>query len=179
MTQVAIPSAAQTTLTAVESDSLYEVVDGQVVEKKPMGAYESLVGSRLNTRLDSFASAHDHGRAVSEMLLDFGPGLPQRRPDVAYVSYERWPRQRMVPHTEAWDVVPNLAVEVVSPSNTWDEIVTKVAEYFRAGVECVWVILTSQEQAHRSLIFEVHFRELEVYFLKNKGLPRLFLAQYG
>jgi hypothetical protein len=32
---------------------------------------------------------------------------------------------------------------------------------------------------HRSLIFEVHFQELEVYFVKNKGLPRLFLAQYG
>jgi len=33
--------------------------------------------------------------------------------------------------------------------------------------------------AHRSLIFEVHFQELEVYFVKNKGLPMLFLAQCG
>ena len=32
---------------------------------------------------------------------------------------------------------------------------------------------------HRSLIFEVHFQELEVYFVKNKGLPRLFLTQCG
>jgi len=32
---------------------------------------------------------------------------------------------------------------------------------------------------HRSLIFEVHFQELEVSFVKNKGLPRLFLAQCG
>jgi len=32
---------------------------------------------------------------------------------------------------------------------------------------------------HRSLIFEVHFQELEVYFVKNKGLPMLFLAQCG
>jgi hypothetical protein len=54
MTQAAIPGEAQTTLMTIESDSLYEIVDGQVVEKKPMGAYESLVGSRLNTRLDSF-----------------------------------------------------------------------------------------------------------------------------
>jgi len=32
---------------------------------------------------------------------------------------------------------------------------------------------------HRSLIFEVHFQELEVYFVKNKGLLMLFLAQCG
>ena len=34
-------------------------------------------------------------------------------------------------------------------------------------------------KAHRSLIFEVHFQELEVYFVKNKGLPMLFLTQCG
>jgi hypothetical protein len=83
MTQVARPGEAMTTLTAVAPADLYEVVDGQKVEKTPLGAYETLLGSRLNTRLDSFASAHDCGRAVSKMLFHFGPSLPQRRPDVA------------------------------------------------------------------------------------------------
>jgi Uma2 family endonuclease len=148
MTQVAIPGEAQTTLTAVERDGLYEVVDGQVVEKKPMGAYESLVGSRLNTRLDSFASAHDHGRAASEMLFDFGLGRPQRRPDVAYVSYERWPRNRRVPSTQAWAVVPDLAVEVISTSNTFGEVLSKVYEYFQAGVQAVWVVAPLHQQVY-------------------------------
>ena len=72
----------------------------------------------------------------------------KRRPDVAFVSYDRWPRQRRIPRAEAWDVVPNLVVEVISPSDRGNDIVDKVAEYFRAGVACVWVIFPSQEQGY-------------------------------
>ena len=42
--------------------------------------------------------------------------------DVAFVSYERWSRQRPVPCTEAWEVVPNLVVEVISPSEKGNDI---------------------------------------------------------
>ena len=148
MTQVATPTATHTTLTAVESDGLFEIVEDQVVEKKPMGVYESVVASFLHTHLDSFARAHACGRALSETLFDFGPGLPQRRPDVAYVSYERWPRQRRVPRTQAWAVVPDLAVEVISPSNTFGEVLGKVQEYFQAGVQAVWVVAPPQQQVY-------------------------------
>ena len=55
MTQVVTPAEPHTTLTAVEGDGLFEIVEGQVVEKKPMGVYESVVGSFLHTYLDSFA----------------------------------------------------------------------------------------------------------------------------
>lgn len=113
-----------------------------------MGVYESVVGSSLNTSLDSFARAHACGRAISETLFDFGPALPQRRPDVAYVSYERWPRKRRVPRTQAWSVVPDLAVEVISPSNTFGEVLSKVHEYFQAGVRVVWVVAPPQQQVY-------------------------------
>jgi Uma2 family endonuclease len=148
MTQVATPAATHTTLTAVESNGLFEIVEGQVVEKKPMGVYESVVGSFLHTHLDSFARAHAGGRALSETLFDFGPALPQRRPDVAYVSYERWPRKRRVPRTQAWAVVPDLAVEVISPRNTFGEVLSKVQEYFQAGVQVVWVVAPPQQQVY-------------------------------
>jgi Uma2 family endonuclease len=148
MTQGATPRQAHTALSSVESDLLYEIVDGQIVEKKPMGAYEILLGSFLNTCLDGFARASNCGRAVSEMLFDFGAGLSQRRPDVAYVSYDRWSRQRRVPRTQAWPVVPELAVEVISPSNTFEEVVNKVHEYFHAGVQHVWVVAPPQQQVY-------------------------------
>lgn len=45
-------------------------------------------------------------------------------------------------------VPPNLADEVVSRADSGDYIVDKVAEYFRAGVERVWVIFPSQEQVY-------------------------------
>jgi len=51
-----------------------------------------------------------------------------------------------MPRGEAWEVVPNLAVEVVSSSDSAERVMTKVAEYFQVGVECVWVIWPSQEQ---------------------------------
>jgi Uma2 family endonuclease len=134
MTQAATPRQDDTALSSMESDLLYEVVDGHIVEKEPMGAYESLIGSFLNTCLDGFARTSNCGRAVSAMLFDLGAGLSQRRPDVAYVSYNRWPRQRRVPRTQAWAVVPELAVEVISPGNTFEAVLGKVHEYFQAGV---------------------------------------------
>ncbi len=86
---------------------------------------------------------------MQELLFDFTAMVKRkRRPDVAFVSYERWPRQRPVPHAEAWEVVPNLVVEVISPSDKGNDILDKVAEYFRIGVECVWVIFISQEQVY-------------------------------
>ena len=44
--------------------------------------------------------------------------------------------------------MPNLVVEVVSPTDRVDDVVDKVAEYFRVGVECVWVSLPAQEQVY-------------------------------
>jgi Uma2 family endonuclease len=82
------------------------------------------------------------------MLFDFGPGLPQRRPDVAYVSYQRWPRQRRVPSTQAWAVVPDLAVEVISPSNTFGEVLDRIHDYFQAGVQAVWAVAPSHQQVY-------------------------------
>lgn len=120
---------------------LYEIVNGQRLELPPTGAYESLLASQLLVHVGPFARDRSFGRAAAELLfiLRAEPAL-QRRPDVAFVSYGRWPADRRVPRTNAWDVVPNLAVEVVSQSNTADDIPTRVREYFEAGVELVWIL---------------------------------------
>ncbi|SIO32228.1 Endonuclease, Uma2 family (restriction endonuclease fold) [Singulisphaera sp. GP187] len=125
----------------VADDTLYEVVDGQVVEKATMGAYEAELASLLVGYLITFARTHKLGRVVCEalFLIDRGRNL-QRRPDVAFVSDARWPYNRSAPRTAAWDVIPDLAIEVNSPTNTGNEIIAKVDEYFRAGVQYVWVV---------------------------------------
>jgi Uma2 family endonuclease len=68
----------------------------------------------------------------------------QRRPDVAFVSAERWPIGRRIPDDAAWDVVPDLAIEVVSPTNTAAEVLARVREYFQAGVRRVWVVYPNE-----------------------------------
>jgi Uma2 family endonuclease len=141
---------ASTSMTsaALDGDILYEVINGEIVELAPMGIYETWIASLLTVQLQNFV-AKKYGRSVMEPLFDFTRTLGRkRRPDVAFVSYDRWPREKQVPRTEAWDVVPNLAVEVVSPTNTADDVIDKLAEYFQVGVERVWVIYPSQQQVY-------------------------------
>jgi Uma2 family endonuclease len=49
---------------------------------------------------------------------------------------------------EAWDVVPDLAVEVVSPRDVLEDLLDRVFEYFQAGVRLVWVLSPKPRFAH-------------------------------
>ncbi len=143
------PMANHSTALSQDSDMLYEVVDDQTVELDAMGAYEVWIATLLVARLTPFVRQHQLGRAVQEMLFDLTSAIGRkRRPDVAFVSFDRWPRHRQIPRTEAWEVVPNLAVEVVSRTDRVDHVMDKVAEYFQVGVDQVWVVLPSQEQVY-------------------------------
>ena len=113
-----------------------------------MGAYEELLALTLYDFLANFVSAKSLGRAVHELLFELSPVSRNRRPDVAFVSYERWGKHQHVPRTPAWNVIPDLAVEVVSPTNTMNEIVGKVNEYFTAGVRVVWLVLPEHRQIY-------------------------------
>lgn len=143
------PPLDATTLEPPGGETLYEMVDGQVVEKPPMGAYPTWIASLLAQSLGPFARSQKLGRVMVEMLfrIDAERKL-QRRPDVAFLSFERWPRDRQVPREAAWDVIPDLAVEVVSPTNSASEVITKVREYFQAGVRGVWVVYPEESQIY-------------------------------
>lgn len=134
---------------AVE-DGLYEIVDGERVELPPMGVPENIIAFDLAAAIKEHATPSKLGRAITETLfrLRERPNL-QRRPDAAFVSYERWPKNRAIERSNAWDVIPDLVVEVVSPTNLAEEIPTKVREYFEAGVRRAWVIYV-----HESLVYE-------------------------
>jgi Uma2 family endonuclease len=83
---------------------------------------------------------------VSEMLFKLDPSSRQkRRPDVAFISYARWPRNRPVPGEEFWEFVPDLAIEVISPTNSAVDVVKKLEEYFRAGMRLVWVVYPTEK----------------------------------
>ena len=132
----------------VPDDILYEVVDGKVVEKA-LGAFESAIVAVLNQFLGTFARTQRLGRVVAEMIyrIDLTKNL-QRRPDVSFVSHARWPYNRRVPDVAAWDIVPDLAIEVVGPTNTAFEVQRKIHEYFDAGVSQVWIIYHPQQEVH-------------------------------
>jgi Uma2 family endonuclease len=133
---------------SVPDDILYEVVDGKIVEKI-MGATEVEIANILNDFLRAFAKTHRLGRGLMEMVfrIDVAKDL-QRRPDVAFVSHARWPYNRRVPNVAVWEIVPDLAIEVVSPSNTAFEVQRKIHEYFDAGVSQVWIIYPPQQEVY-------------------------------
>jgi Uma2 family endonuclease len=118
----------------VDDVERYEVIDGIRVEREPMGAFETVLASWLCYLLNSFAAGKKLGLAVNETLFVLkAPRNLQRRPDVAFVSYIRWPAP-IVAREAAWNVVPDLAVEIVSPTNLAEEIDGKVTDYFQSGV---------------------------------------------
>jgi Uma2 family endonuclease len=131
----------------VADDELYEVIDGKRVRTPLMGALAVWTAFELARHLGNFAVAN-LGRAVTEMLFHLpAPINRDRRPDVAFVSYQRWAKTRPIPPA-TWDVVPNLAVEVVSPTDSAEELQVKIAEYFRAGVLLVWVVFPTHGKIH-------------------------------
>jgi Uma2 family endonuclease len=117
---------------------LCELVDGVLVEKT-MGYYESRVAFVLGYFLESFLSRRDLGIALgADGTLRLMPGLV-RIPDVCFVSWKRLPGRRM-PSQPIPDLVPDLAVEVLSAGNTKREMQRKLEEYFETGVRLVWFI---------------------------------------
>lgn len=126
--------------TLVDDVERYEVVDGVRLEREPMGAFETVLASWLCHLINSFARGIKLGLAVNEVLflLDAQRDL-KRRPDVAFVTYARWP-EPVIARQNAWNVVPDLAVEIVSPTNLAEEIDGKVTDYFQANVRLLWVI---------------------------------------
>jgi Uma2 family endonuclease len=107
----------------VQDEPLYEIVNGQRVDLPPMSAYATWLASCLHGQLWPYAREKGLGMSVAEMLfvLDAEHNL-HRRPDVAFVSTARWPLDRALPETGDWDVVPDLAVEVISSNDVFKDV---------------------------------------------------------
>ena len=117
---------------------LCELVDGVLVDK-PVGFHESLLATLLSSFLWRFLEEHDLGIALgADTMLRLAPGLV-RLPDVSFFSWERFPGRRL-PTTQIAALAPDLAVEVLSPSNTQREMTRKLHEYFTAGCRLAWYV---------------------------------------
>jgi len=117
---------------------LCELVDGTLVEK-PMGLKESIIAGALLSFLRAFVMPRNLGLVSGEagMMRIFAALV--RIPDVAFISWARLPEGK-VPSDPMPLLAPDLAVEVLSASNTAREMERKRREYFAAGVRLVWMI---------------------------------------
>jgi Uma2 family endonuclease len=119
---------------------LYELVDGQLVERN-MGMWSSYVGSRLLRLLGNFCEDHFHGWLLGpDASYQCFPNRPRlvRKPDVSFIRLGRLPDER-APEGHI-RIAPDLAVEVISPKDLAYEIDERVADFLGAGTRLVWVV---------------------------------------
>jgi Uma2 family endonuclease len=118
----------------------YELIDGKPKEK-PMGAAAEEIGGLLLTQLNNFIRPNKLGRAYpSQTGFQCFPTDPKqvRMPDTSFVAAGRLPgNQTPDGHIK---IAPDLAVEVISPNEVYEEVEGKVKDYRSAGVKLVWVI---------------------------------------
>jgi Uma2 family endonuclease len=128
-----------------DGDGRFEVVKGVRVEKPPMSVFEQKIASLLLGRLEPFCRENQLGHALVETSFRIPGSGNDRKPDVASVSFQRWSATRGTPRANAWPIAPDLAVEVISPTDKAFDVMEKVREYFAGGVREVWHIYSNVE----------------------------------
>lgn len=118
----------------------YELVDGELKEKG-MGLESSWVQLRIGRLLATWAEAGGHGWVFdSEGGFRCFPHRPNlvRKPDASFVRLGRF-KDDQVPGGHG-HLVPDLAVEVVSPNDDYYKVEDKVNDYLLVAVPMIWVV---------------------------------------
>jgi Uma2 family endonuclease len=130
----------------------FELVDGRLVERHRtsrsvevedhMGFLADQIAVRLLQRLANFCDEHPLGWVLLPNSGGFeglaGSSRLVRKPDVAFVRYGRFPDEQLpLGHAH---LAPDLAVEVISPNDAYEEVDKKIEEYLRSDVRLVWII---------------------------------------
>ncbi len=118
----------------------YELVEGELRRMSPAGDEHGQVGMELAIPLGSHVKKNKLGKlylAETGFLIRTNPDTV-RAPDIAFVRMERI---KQTPGIKGYRVgAPDLAVEVVSPGDTVNEVEDKVAEWLEGGARMVWVV---------------------------------------
>ncbi|HUQ68335.1 MAG TPA: Uma2 family endonuclease [Planctomycetaceae bacterium] len=118
---------------------LAELVDGVLV-RKAMGSYESVIAVIIATHLQNFVQPRKLGWVLGESgMLRLWPGRV-RIPDACFIARTQTPDGKFPRHERIASLFPDLAVEVLSDSNTREEMDEKLRDYFQSGTRLVWYV---------------------------------------
>jgi Uma2 family endonuclease len=122
-------------------DKLFELVNGVLIEVPPPKHIHQRIVALLNRALTAYLLQHDLGLLYPD---NTGYDLPDGgvvMPDLSFVANER-----LIPPEMEMDFAPDLAVEVVSPSNLPTEMRDKVRSFLTSGTKQVWVIYPNERE---------------------------------
>ncbi|MDQ6670841.1 MAG: Uma2 family endonuclease [Chloroflexota bacterium] len=133
-------------LAALEGDGYrYDLLRGELIRVSPAGFEHGRIAARIAARLVVFLESHPElGVAVG---AETGFRLARNPdtvlgPDAAVVGHDRLPPSAN--RSGYLELAPDLAVEIVSPSDRWTTVTDKVDAYLAAGVRLVWVVEPSR-----------------------------------
>ncbi len=122
---------------------------GGTEPKTARSAKAEAIFLNLFERLEAHAESQGLGHVAKDAQFDWGEEVNEElRPDLAFVSFDRWAAYRHVPKDLTWHIVPDLVVEIVRGSEQTELISAWLDHYFRAGVNRVWVICPDQLKVH-------------------------------
>jgi Uma2 family endonuclease len=115
-----------------------ELVAGRMIVSEPPGFAHGVVAAQLLVAISGYVSAHSLGATLSEsgFTLFRNPDTV-RAPDVSFIRADRVPQARIRGYAE---FAPDLAVEVLSPSDRAGKVLAKVGDWIDAGARLVWVV---------------------------------------
>lgn len=133
-------------LTAEEFEELpddgkrYELIDGELRQMAPTVNWHGEVESKLVVRVGSHVEAHRLGIVSCGETLFIVRRDPDRvrATDIAFIRQERVPSLEARQHI--MEVIPDLVVEILSKSDTIEEISNKIDDWLGAGVQMLWIV---------------------------------------
>jgi Uma2 family endonuclease len=117
-------------------DQHVELVDGQLVPQEK-GMLSLWIASRISQLIGNHVYDRSLGFVATEVPIQVAPGRG-RKPDVVYYKRESLPQG--IPTTLPMPRMPDLLVEVLSPSNDLAGFEDKLNDYFTAGSPVVWLV---------------------------------------
>jgi Uma2 family endonuclease len=123
-------------------DVRYELVEGELVTMSPGMLPHNLIRDTVLVILKTFVVSRNLGVAVSEQAFQLSPNTV-RVPDIAFVR-----AGRQLATDRPIEGAPDLAIEVIFPSNSPREIDRRVSDYFAAGCRRVWLLYPEHRELY-------------------------------
>jgi Uma2 family endonuclease len=116
----------------------YELIEGDLIEMPGPNHKHGIITSRLNRIMGNFLASNGQSPDLALTNMAFALSLKTAvNPDVAFIKEER---AVGVDLSKPFQGAPDLAIEVLSPTDKWSDVIAKVRLYQSYQVTLVWVV---------------------------------------